>query len=206
MRGKHGRLRSFHHFSFQMLQRGGGNTKFVWQFHSYSGTQEFENGEVVDGVSDAEHDFPSQIRPHRSGLGFAITHAVRHGTLPLENFARKASEFIDQTFGYKTGARHRALQLPVPTPLIVVDLASPNAFHQTEKVIEHVPIVGSEGRRGLFAGWALKRASVRLVADAIQKDAALLQDIFRRSMQWPGHHVRTLSPIPEFACGARTEQ
>ena len=162
-----------------MLQRGGGNAKFVRQFHSDSGTQEPENGVVVDGVSDAEHDFPSQVRPHRFRLGFAITHAVRHSTLTLKNFARKASEFIDQTFGYETCTRHRALQLRVSTPLIVVDLASPNPFRQTEKVIEHVPIVGAQGCRE----FSFKRASVRFVADAIQKDAALLQDIFNRSIQ-----------------------
>jgi hypothetical protein len=126
-----------------MLQRGGGNAKFVREFHSDSGTQEPENGIVVDGVSDAEHHFPSQVRPHPFGLGFAITHAVRHSTLTLENFGRKASEFVYETFGYETSTRHRALQLRVSTSLIVVDLASPNPFRQTEKVIEHVPIVGA---------------------------------------------------------------
>jgi hypothetical protein len=136
-------LPSFRRFSFQMLQRGGGNAKFVREFHSDSGTQEPENGIVVDGVSDAEHHFPSQVRPHPLGLGFAITHAVRHSTLTLENFGRKASEFVYETFGYETSTRHRALQLRVSTSLIVVDLASPNPFRQTEKVIEHVPIVGA---------------------------------------------------------------
>jgi hypothetical protein len=46
-------------------------------------------------------------------------------------------------------------------------------------VIEHVPVVGSEGRREL----SFKRASVRFVANALQKDAALLQDILNRSIQ-----------------------
>src|SRR5271165_4918013 len=106
-----------------MLQCGGSNAKFVREFQSDSGT---ENSE--DGMSDAEHHFPSQVRPHRFRLGFAITHAVRHNALTLKNFARKASEFVDQTFGCETRTRHRALQLRVPTPLIVVDLASPNSF------------------------------------------------------------------------------
>ena len=149
------------------------------ELQSDSGTENSENGIVVDGVSDAEHHFPSQVRPHRFRLGFAITHAVRHSALTLKNFARKASEFVDQTFGYETCTRHRALQLRVPTPLIVVDLASPNSFRQTEKVIEHVPIVGSQRRREL----SFHRASVRFVANALQKDAALLQDIFNRSIQ-----------------------
>jgi hypothetical protein len=126
-----------------MVQRGGGNAKFVRQFHSDSGTQEPENCIVVDGVPDAEHDFPTQVRPHPLGLGFAITHAVRHHTLTLENFGRKASEFVYETFGYEACTRHRTLQLWIPTPLIVVDLASLNPFRQTEKVIEHVPIVGA---------------------------------------------------------------
>jgi hypothetical protein len=94
-----------------------------------------ENGIVVDGVSDAEH--------HRFGLGFAVTHAVRYSTLTLENFERKASEFVYETFGYETCTRHRTLHLRVSTPLIVVDLASPNPFRQAEKVIEHVPVVGA---------------------------------------------------------------
>src|SRR5712691_8032338 len=131
MRGKHGWLPSFRRFSFQMLQRRGGNAEFVRQFHSDSGTQELENGIVVDGVSDAEHDFPSQVRPHCFRLGFAVANAVRHGTVTLKSFARKASEFIDQTFGYETCTRHRALQLRVSTPLVVVDLVSSNPFRQT---------------------------------------------------------------------------
>jgi hypothetical protein len=150
-----------------MLQRGGGDTKFVRQFHTDSRTQQPENRVVVDGVPDAEHDFPSQIRPHCFRFGIAITHAVRYSTLTLKKFVRKSSEFVYQTFGYETCTRHGILQLRVPTALIVVDLASPNPFRQTEKVIEHVPIVGSQGRRGLFFGWAFKRASVRFVADAI---------------------------------------
>ena len=113
------------------------------ELQSDSGTENSENGIVVDGVSDTEHHFPSQVRPHRFRLGFAITHAVRHKALTLKNFARKASEFVDQTFGYETRTRYRALQLRVPTPLIVVDLASPNALCQTEKVIEHVSVVGA---------------------------------------------------------------
>ena len=113
------------------------------KLQSDSGTENSENGIVVDGVSDAEHHFPSQVRPHRFRLGFAITHAVRHSALTLKNFGRKASEFFDQAFGDETCTRYRTLQLRVPTPLIVVDLASPNSFHQTEKVIEHVPVVGS---------------------------------------------------------------
>src|SRR5271165_6801825 len=128
MRGKHGRLRSFRRFFFQMLQCGGSNAKFVRELQSDSGTENSENGIVVDGVSDAEHHFPSQVRPHRFRLGFAITHAVRHRALTLKNFARKTSEFFDQTFGYKTCTCYRALQLRVPTPLIVVDLTSPNSF------------------------------------------------------------------------------
>ena len=32
------------------------------RFHSDSGTQEPENGVVVDGVSDTEHNFASQVR------------------------------------------------------------------------------------------------------------------------------------------------
>src|SRR5271169_4160640 len=111
-----------------MLQCGGSNAKFVRQFQSDSRTQNPENGIVVDGVSDAEHHFPSQVRPHRFRLGFAITHAVRHNAFTFKSFARKASEFVDQTFGYETRTRHRVLQLWVPTPLIVVDLASPNSF------------------------------------------------------------------------------
>ena len=134
---------------------------------------------MVDGVSDAEHDFPSQVRPHRFGLGFAITNAVRHSTLTLENFERKVSEFVYETFGYETCTRHRVLQLRISTPLIVVDLASPNPFRQTEKVIEHVPIVGTEGCRE----FSFKRASVGFVADAIQKDAALLQGVINCSIQ-----------------------
>jgi hypothetical protein len=183
-----------------MLQRRRGNAKFVWQFHSDSDTQEPENGIVVDGVSDAEQDFPSQVRPHSFRFGFAITHAVRHRTLTLENFGRKASEFIYETFGYETCTRHRALQLRVSTPLIVVDLASPSPFRQTEKVIEHVPIVSAQGGRE----FPFKRASVRFVADTIQKDAALVQDIPNCSIQRRDHHVRTFSRIPEFACDART--
>src|SRR5271166_583827 len=143
IRGKHGWLRSFRRFCFKMLQCGGSNAKFVREFQSDSGTENSENGIVVDGMSDAEHHFPSQVRPHRFRLGFAITYAVRHNALTLKNFARKASEFVDQTFGYETRTRHRALQLRVPTPLIVVDLASPNSFRQTEEVIERVPIVGA---------------------------------------------------------------
>jgi hypothetical protein len=142
---------------------------------------------VVDGVSDAEHDFPTQVRPHRFYLGFAITHAVRHSTLTMENFARKASEFVDEPFGYESCTRHGTLQLRVPTPLIVVDLASPNPFRQTEKVIEHVPVVGAQGCRE----FSFKRASVRFVADAIQKATALLQDISDCGIQRRGHHVRT---------------
>jgi hypothetical protein len=57
--------------------------------------------------------------------------------------------------------------LRVPTAVIVVDLTSPNAFRQTQKVIEHVPVVGAQERRGSFFGWAFKRASVPFVADAI---------------------------------------
>jgi hypothetical protein len=72
--------------------------------------------------------------------------------------------------------------LRVPTPQIVVDLASANAFRQTEKMIEHVPIVGSE-RRWLFSDWALKRAAILFIADAIQKDATLLQHILHRDIQ-----------------------
>jgi hypothetical protein len=72
--------------------------------------------------------------------------------------------------------------LRVPTPLIVVDLASANAFRQTEKMIEHVPIVGSE-RRWLFSDRALKGAAILFIADAIQKDATLLQHILHRDIQ-----------------------
>jgi hypothetical protein len=46
----------------------------------------------VDGVFDAEKDFPTQVRPHRFDLVFAITSALRHSTLTLEKFARKAFE------------------------------------------------------------------------------------------------------------------
>src|SRR5271165_5430200 len=128
MGGKHGRLRSFRHFCFQMLQCRVSNAKFVRELQSESGTENSEKGIVVDGVSDAEHHFPSQVRPHRFRLGFAITHAVRHKALTLKNFARKASEFLHQTFGYEARTRHRTLQLRGPTPLIVVDLTSPNSF------------------------------------------------------------------------------
>src|SRR5271165_3708846 len=179
MRGKHGRLRSFRRFCFQMLQCGGSNAKFERELQSDSGTENSENGIVVDGMSDAEHHFPSQVRPHRFRLGFAITHAVRHNALTLKNVARNVSEFVDQTFGYETCTRHRVLHLRVPTPLIVVDLASPNSFRQTEEVIEHVPVVGSQRRREL----SFKRARVYFLADALQKDAALLQDISSRSIQ-----------------------
>jgi len=130
-------------------------------------------------VSHAEHHFPRQVRTYRFRLGFAVTHAVRHSTLTLKNSARKASEFVDQTFGHKTRTCYRVFQLRVPTSLIVVDLASANAFRQTEKVIEHVPIMRSQGRRELSFEWA----GVRVIADTIQKDAALLQDIFNRSIQ-----------------------
>src|SRR5271166_2967886 len=162
-----------------MLQCRGSNAKFVRELQSDSGTENSENGIVVDGVSDAEHHFPSQVRPHRFHLGYAITDAVRHSAFTLKNFARKAFEFFDQTFGYETRTRHRALQLRVPTPLIVVDLTSPNSFRQTEKVIEYVSIVGSQRRAEL----SFHRAVVRFVVNALQKDAALLQDIFSRSIQ-----------------------
>ncbi len=148
------------------------------ELQSDSGTENSENGIVVDGVSDAEHHFPSQVRPHRFRLGFAITYAVRHNALTLKNFARKASEFFDQTFGYEMCTRYRALQLRVPTPLIVVDLASPNSFRQTEKVIEYVPIVGPQRRRE----FSFHRASIIFVANALQKEAALFQDILNRSI------------------------
>ena len=42
---------------------------------------------------------------------------------------------------------HRALQLGVSTPLVVVHPASMNPFRQTQKVVQHVPIVGAQGRR-----------------------------------------------------------
>ncbi|HYU46232.1 MAG TPA: hypothetical protein VEK84_08655 [Terriglobales bacterium] len=134
-------------------------------------------------MSDAEHDFPRQVGTHRFHFALAISHAVRHSALTLKNSLRKASEFIDQTFGYETCTRHRAFQLWVPTPLIVVDLASANPFRQTEKVIQHVPVMRSQGRHGLSFGWPFKRARVRFIADAIQKDAALLQYIFSRRIQ-----------------------
>src|SRR5882724_10465665 len=173
------RLCSFNRFSFQMFQCGGGNAKFIRQFHSYSSTQQSENGVVVDGVSDAEHGFSRQVRTHPFRLGFAIANAVRHSTFTLMNFARKVSEFIDQTFGYETGVRCRAFKLRVPTPLIIVDLTRSNTFRQTEKVIQHMPIVRSQGCREL----SFKRASIPFIADATQKDAPLLQDIFNRGIQ-----------------------
>src|SRR5882672_11299539 len=150
MKGKHSRLRSFRCFSFQVFQRRGGDTEFVWQLHSDPGTEEPENGIVVDSVSDAEHDFPSQVRPDCFRLGFPVGNAVRHGALTLKNFARKASELVDEALGDETCTRHRALHLRVPTPLIAVALSSANAFRQTEKMIENVSIVSS-GRRRRFS-------------------------------------------------------
>src|SRR5690348_12468662 len=98
MKRKHSRLRSFRCFRSPVLQGRRSDTKFVRQLHSDSGAEEPENGIVVDGVSDAEHHFPSQVRPRRFRLAFAVTNAVRHGTLTLKNFARKAPEFVNEAF------------------------------------------------------------------------------------------------------------
>ncbi len=152
------------------------------ELQSDSGTENSENGIVVDGVSYTEHYFPRQVRSHRLRLSFAITDAVRHSALALKNCAGEASEFVDQTFGCETCTRYRTLQLRVPAPLIVVDLASPNAFRQTEKVIENVPVVGSQRRSGLSLIWAFHRPSVRFFANALQKDAPLSKDIFNRGI------------------------
>src|SRR6266536_1762424 len=159
---------------------------------------------VVDGVSDTEHDFAGEVRTDRLRLALTIARVVGHHALTSKDFARKAPEFIDQPLRHETCATHRILQLRIAAPLIIVDLARTNPFCQTEKVIEHVPIVSAEGRRGLFFGWAFKQASVRFVADAIQEDATLLQDVSNCSIQRRGHHVRTFSRRQEFACGART--
>src|SRR6266496_942862 len=109
---------------------------------------------MMDGVPHAEHHFPSNVRSNRLIFALSIRHAVRHSTLSLKRFAGEFSELVNQAFGYETSARHGVLQLGVPAPLIVVDLSSPKPFCQTEKMIEHVAIMSSQGRREFSFKWA----------------------------------------------------
>ena len=174
--------------------------------------QESENGIVVDGVSDTEHDFPSQVRLYGFRLGFAVTNAVGHHTLPLKNFGGKASKFIDQVFGDETRAHDRAFHFRVPAPLIVVNLARANSFRQTEKVIEHMPIVRTERRRGLSCGWILEWASCtfhhrrdpeRCSPAPDTSVTAMFND--RVIMSEPFPEYRNLHAVQEQSDGARHE-
>src|SRR3954451_3963308 len=121
-------LTSFRHFRFQMLQGGRGNAKFVRQFQSDAGTQQFENGIVMNGMSDAEHDLASNVRANRLVFARSIRHAVRHSTLALKRIAGQFSEIVNQAFGCETSAGDGVLQLRVSAPLIVVDLSRAKAF------------------------------------------------------------------------------
>ena len=156
---------------------------------------------MVDGVSDTEHDFTREVRTDRLHLAVTVTHAVGHCALALKNFARKASELIDQPFSRETCVRDRAFQLRIAAPLIIVDLARTDPFRQAEKVVQDVPIVGPQGRRkGTF-----EAAGVNLIAHAIQECASLPQNVFDREIQLRRHHFRAVPRIPGFAYGANTK-
>ena len=157
----------------EMLQGRGSNAELVRERDRDCGAQQLQYGEMMDGVADAEHDFPRHVGANLSTSVFAIGNTVDDGAAFLEASRRQPAKFVPQSLGGYERSRKGGLDDGAAPALVVVDASAPDAIQQTLEVIQHMAIVSPDGcpRR------ALELARICFRVQRAQQGAALQQDV-----------------------------
>ena len=176
---------------FEMLQRRRRDAKLVGQRYSRLDTQQLQNGVVVNRMSDTKHDFSRHIGSDCFLASLAITDAIRHKALALQNALRQIAKLIHQCVGHETRIDNGIFQLRIAAPLIVVDFSGANSFDEAQEMIEYVPVMCSQRSGEDSSEWLC----IYFIAQAIEEEKALFENISYGTGQRRRRHVQSLLPI-----------